>query len=148
MKINLVTYMQDGRRKDIPVTGRKTVIGRRDDCQVRVPLPGISRQHCEIVVAGDRVMIRDLASSNGTYVNNRRVNEATLKPGDRLTVGSIIFTIQINGKPADVALAPSSSATETATGSMLLGEEDDIDIEDPISALEELARQNEDDEMP
>jgi hypothetical protein len=66
-----------------PLTGT-TVIGRSPDVDLMVPDTGVSRSHCRI--EGD--VLTDLGSTNGTYVNGRRVSEHTLRDGDRITVGT------------------------------------------------------------
>ena len=47
--------------------------------------------------------VKDLGSSNGTYINNGRVEEAPLQAGDRLAVGPIVFTVQVDGMPSEIA---------------------------------------------
>ncbi len=156
MQINLVWFKPDGQRKDVPVA-KSSVIGRRDDCDLRVPLVGVSRRHCELVVDSGGATVKDLASSNGTYVNGQRVSEQMLEAGDVLGVGTMVFTVQVDGQPteivppetpegldvedvADLELAPDDS--DAFAG--LVGGEDD-DGEDPISALEALAEGSDDD---
>ncbi len=56
-----------------------------------------------MTVRGGQVRLRDMGSTNGTYVNNKRINEVLLRGGDRLTIGPVTFTIQVNGKPLDTA---------------------------------------------
>ena len=153
MQANLVYFRSDGQRKDIPLTKPNSVLGRRDDCDLRIPLSGVSRQHCELIVSEDGLMVKDLASSNGTFVNQQRVNEQQLRPGDQLQVGSVMFTTQIDGEPADVmpptpdqkVAVPSPGDAEVdveltpeddAFAQLMM---DDSGDEDPISALEALA---------
>lgn len=76
-----------------------TVIGRKEDCDLRIPLSEISRRHCKLVKTGMGLRVEDMGSSNGTLVNGQRVNEIDLEPGDRLTIGSISFVVQIDGDP-------------------------------------------------
>ncbi len=102
MQVNLVLFKPNGQRVDVPVKASKLVIGRRQDCGLRVPLEGVSRQHCQIQLADKAVAVRDLDSSNGTYVNGQRVNQQALSAGDRLQVGPVTFTVQIDGEPTEV----------------------------------------------
>ena len=102
MEVKLVMFKGSGQRKEFPVVNNVTVIGRGENCDLRVPLLSVSRRHCELSTGGNQVRIKDLASSNGTYVNNKRVNEAVLNAGDRLVVGPIVFTVQIDGKPEQI----------------------------------------------
>ncbi len=102
VKVNLVVFTADGARRQIPVGHGTYVIGRDRDAQIRVPLPSVSRHHCELSVTEEQVRVRDLDSSNGTYRNYGRIEEATLEPGDILGVGECLLTLQIDGVPADV----------------------------------------------
>ena len=81
MKAKLVMFKSDGQRKDFGIAHDKTLIGRAEDCDFQIPLLSVSRHHCEIIKSDDDLKIRDLSSSNGTYVNNQRVNEKALKAG-------------------------------------------------------------------
>ena len=164
MDVKLVMFKRNGQRKDVSVSQGLTVLGRGENCDIQIPLEDVSRRHCEVSIAGEEIKVKDLASSNGTYVNNRRVNEAPLEAGDRLVLGPVVFTVQIDGKPdtiepqqtagekakaaeggaeevieleADV-VDDSSSAEDVLTAA--LGEPDSEEQElDPIAALEALA---------
>ncbi len=102
MDLVLVNVRADGRQLDVPVKRAHTVIGRRDDCQVRISLANVSRQHCEIVEENGSFTLRDLGSSNGTFVNGQRAQEATLSPGDVLTVGDAVFVVRLGGEPTHI----------------------------------------------
>ncbi|MEO1236821.1 MAG: FHA domain-containing protein [Planctomycetota bacterium] len=78
------------------------VIGRKNSCELRIPLSSVSRQHCEVTFDGDTVRLRDLGSSNGTYHNSIRVQEAELAAGDEVVVGPVVFTLVIDGVPSDI----------------------------------------------
>ncbi len=101
MNVVLVRF-RDGERRDLPLSNAKTVIGRKPECDLRIPTRDVSRVHCEITLQEGEVTVKDAGSSNGTYVNGRRVDEAVLGPGDRLTVGPITFIVVIDGLPQDV----------------------------------------------
>ena len=121
MVVKLVMFLPDGRRKDLPVNHDPMVIGRGDKCGLRIPLLSVSRKHCELKVADENTLrIKDLGSSNGTFVNNKRITEAQLAAGDRLAVGPIVFTIQINGMPEEIQ--PVTTRGEKLAGSSLHGQ--------------------------
>ena len=58
-------------------------IGRHDDCQIRIRSSQVSRRHCEVLPEGDTLMVRDLGSSNGTFVNGNACSAS--KPSTRAT---------------------------------------------------------------
>ena len=70
------------------------LIGRHLDCDVRIDSPKISRRHCCLAMAYDRVLIRDLGSKNGVRVNGRLVEEIRLYPGDELAIGPSLFRLE------------------------------------------------------
>lgn len=114
MDVILVMFREDGERRSFSLTKDVTVIGRREDADLRIPLSDVSRKHCRLMKDGDYLIVEDLGSSNGTYVNGQRIHEAELHPGDQLFVGPMQFVVQINGQPDDrhlkvpagVAVAP------------------------------------------
>ena len=79
----------DGER--YPLIGAITVIGRDEVADIILDDPGISRRHCEVRVSNDGphliTSLRDLGSTNGTYVNGERITSRRLDDGDQLTVG-------------------------------------------------------------
>jgi len=70
------------------------LIGRHPDCDVRIDSPKISRRHCCVATAYDRVLIRDLGSRNGVRVNGRLQEESRLHSGDELAIGPILFRLE------------------------------------------------------
>ena len=81
-----VTEGPDG-GKSIDPLGEHTILGRDPWCDLAMVDPRTSRRHCEIVVEGEHVLVRDLESSNGTFVGDLRVREAYLKPNDVIRIG-------------------------------------------------------------
>jgi len=96
----LVHVRSDGRQQAVPLKPGKILIGRHDDCQIRIPAANVSRHHCEVVSGGSGVRIRDLGSSNGTYVNGHKVDDVELSPGDVIEIGTLLFVVRIDGDPA------------------------------------------------
>ena len=147
MKVKLVMFREDGRRVDIPVSKAVTIIGRKEECDIRIPLPEVSRKHVELHLSDVSLKVKDRSSANGTYVNNKKVSEERLTAGDHLIVGPVVFTVQIDGDPSDIrpvktklkrrsagtAVAASPAASGSASALVL---DDELD---PISALEALA---------
>lgn len=153
MQVVLVMFRSDGERRSFSVTRDVTVIGRREDCDLRIPLSDVSRKHCRFIKDGGTVRIEDLGSSNGTYHNGQRVQEAILSPGDTIQIGPVVFCIQIDGVPQEEEMAPiyhsggeqaleDQGAEAIASGGMeeefqILPEEG-VAEEEPFQALEEV----------
>ncbi len=76
----------DGERH--PVDKRLLVLGRGQDCDVRLADPNVSRKHAELRQEETSYWIVDLGSTNGMEVNGRRLRQAKLEGGDRITLGS------------------------------------------------------------
>jgi DNA-binding winged helix-turn-helix (wHTH) protein len=91
-----------------PLKEGENILGRAEDCEVRLELASISRHHAVIVVDGDRIALRDLRSKNGTFVGGRRI-EGTVDVSDRrqIRLGSVtLIVLSASGDP--------STLTETA----------------------------------
>ena len=147
MEVKLIMFREDGRRRDFAIAEGATTIGRKDDCDIRVPLTEVSRRHAEIVVEGDSVTLRDLGAANGTFLNNRRITEEDMEPGDQIMVGPVVFTLQIDGDPAEDEMikirtrlparsADAGSSSRVSASHHVATADDEVD---PIAALEALA---------
>lgn len=79
---------------DFRLRGGVTVIGRQEGDLV-VDDPSVSARHCQIEERDDRFIVRDLGSSNGTFVNERLVRSARLQSGDRIQVGTTRFVFSV-----------------------------------------------------
>jgi serine/threonine protein kinase len=77
-----------------------TVIGRHHDCDLVVKASEISKRHCRILIAADQVVVEDLGSSNGTFVNGKQVERARLADSDELDLGGHVFTIRFRAGEA------------------------------------------------
>lgn len=71
-------------------------IGRSRAAGVQVNDPAVSSLHCLIAQENGAMVVRDLDTKGGTFVNGRRVQTAVLQPGDRLRVGTCTFLVQID----------------------------------------------------
>jgi predicted component of type VI protein secretion system len=99
MNASLVLIQVDGKQREIPLKKAVQVIGRQTDCALRIPSANVSRHHCEVAVTDQGISVRDLGSSNGTYVNKERVQQAAVAAGDLLSIGGLVFALRIDGKP-------------------------------------------------
>ena len=114
------------------------IVGRNPDCAISIPSDEISRHHAKLQVVPDGVMVEDMGSANGTFVNNQRVHAGTLlKAGDELRVDTVRFmlmspTMDVNhpavaaargeaAAPAPAAPKSSGSAMWIVAGLVVLG---------------------------
>ncbi|MEQ8770906.1 MAG: FHA domain-containing protein [Phycisphaerales bacterium] len=102
MDVVLIRVQEDGSTAEVPLKKSKTVFGRGEECTVRVPAASVSRRHCEIEVADGSIVVRDLGSSNGTFVNQERVESKPVAGGDLVSFGGFVFVVQVNGDPDDI----------------------------------------------
>ncbi len=80
---------------------REVVIGRAEGVDITLADTRVSRKHVRVNVAGHQLMIIDLGSRNGTFVNGERVLRARLKEGDQLRVGSCVLRVELAGNGQD-----------------------------------------------
>jgi len=146
MGVVMVMFRPDGQRRSFSVTRDMTVIGRREDCDLRIPLGDVSRKHCRLILEGEAIKVEDLGSSNGTYRNGERVQQAELTAGDTLQIGPVVFVLQVDGFPADEELSPvtvqsaaAASNGAAAASASAAGEEAVEEVVDLESAEEEPA---------
>ncbi len=97
MKAELVPENGD---PPIPIVRDISVVGRREYCDIRIDHSTISKRHCVIVRTAGLLILRDLATTNGTKVKGQRVRWAALLPGDKVTIGG--YKLQVFLGPDDV----------------------------------------------
>src|ERR1700686_5895780 len=103
-KLVLLSAGMAGRSHELKVD--KTTIGRVEDNSFPIAEPSVSSHHCEILLRGSDVVVRDLNSTNGTFINGEKVTETVLKPGQILRLGQIEMRLETEGMPGS---APSSA---------------------------------------
>lgn len=122
MNVSLVLIQNDGTIREAVVKPGTTLIGRQTGCHVRIPAAEISRQHCEVLLRGETITLRDLGSANGTYVNGEKVDQRVLHAGDMVTIGSVNLLLRIDGKPSRIDpkyTKASASRANAASGSRI-----------------------------
>jgi pSer/pThr/pTyr-binding forkhead associated (FHA) protein len=140
MDVNLVLFKKDGSQKSFVLPSSLTVVGRRHDCDLCIPLMDVSRRHCELNQNSETLEVRDLGSRNGTFLNGRRVDgETAVNAGDYLQVGPLVFQLQIDGKP-EAASPPQGNGETPGSEDELISDDDilDLDIDGSGSFLDEL----------
>lgn len=71
----------------------RNLLGRSPHCDIHIPSNGISKEHCEVQVYPDKIIIVDLKSSNGTYLNGVKIQNSVIRLGDKMTAHDIIFDV-------------------------------------------------------
>ncbi len=85
----------------------RTTVGRVEDNTFQVADASVSSHHCEILLKGTEVVVKDLDSTNGTYIDGAKVTEAPLKPGQSLRLGQVeLQLVEGQGAPTVVPAAP------------------------------------------
>jgi pSer/pThr/pTyr-binding forkhead associated (FHA) protein len=92
------------------------VVGRKDDCDVKLDHKSVSKQHCVIVRSDGLLVLRDLGSTNGTRVNGTRVRRAALLPNDQLTIAHFKFRVFMGPDEPDDASARPHDQTQALDG--------------------------------
>ncbi|MEW4488470.1 SpoIIE family protein phosphatase [Thalassoglobus sp. JC818] len=87
-----LVLLQDGQATPFEISKDEMVIGRLPECEIQLPSNMVSRTHAKVIRKGDEVLIEDLGSGNGTFLNGKRIEAATpLKGNDRLKFGPILM---------------------------------------------------------
>ncbi|HZS05361.1 MAG TPA: FHA domain-containing protein [Blastocatellia bacterium] len=92
----VVKGLEDGVTQ--PFNESSITIGRRADCHVVLDADNISRAHSSVSRRDDGYYVTDLGSSNGTYLNEQRIESAQLKDGDRLRIGNYTLAVTLRGQ--------------------------------------------------
>jgi pSer/pThr/pTyr-binding forkhead associated (FHA) protein len=96
VKLKVLSGSHEG--KEIGISSEKFLIGRSESCQLRPKSESVSRKHCILVIKDNRVLVQDLKSRNGTYVNDKRLptdKAKVVRNGDQLRVGKLGFELVI-----------------------------------------------------
>ncbi|HWQ31655.1 MAG TPA: FHA domain-containing protein [Blastocatellia bacterium] len=98
--INLPHIVVKGLEEGVtqPFSDSSVTIGRRADCHVPLDADNVSRTHATISRREDDYFVTDLGSSNGTYLNDQRIESAQLKDGDRIRIGNYTLTVVLRGQ--------------------------------------------------
>jgi len=144
--VNLVLFKKDGSKNNFSLPSNITIVGRRHDCDLCIPLMVVSRRHCQMSLNKESLKIRDLDSRSGTFLNGNRISEATVQAGDYITIGPLTFLLQIGGEPKKIVppqppkpTPPPKKSPETkAPTNEASGSFPELEIDDSDSFLGEL----------
>lgn len=113
-KLVILSQGMTGRSHELKAD--KTTIGRVDDNTFPITEASVSSHHCEVLLRGTDVVIHDLNSTNGTFINGEKITESVLKPGQTLRLGQIELRLETDGSAPATSPAPAvASAAPTAT---------------------------------
>ncbi len=103
------------------------IIGRQPDCDLPIPAEEVSRHHARLKLTPEGVLVEDMGSANGTWINDKRIQSALLKPGEELRLDTVRFLLitpgmdakQQSGRPAEAATAQGSNASGSNKGTLV-----------------------------
>jgi len=116
VKLVVLSAGMAGRTHEL--NAERTTVGRLEDNMFALTEPSVSSHHCELITKGDVVTVRDLNSTNGTFINGEKITEAVLKPGQTLRLGQIEMRLDSDTAPAPApasAPAPGTTAAHKKT---------------------------------
>ena len=105
MKVEFTADYGSGQRYEVIVVRSPAMIGRSPDAALSLSDPCVSRRHCEVEQLEGVLVVRDLGSRNGTYVDGHRATEALLMPGHSLHIGATHFVVQYEREVAKLETA-------------------------------------------
>lgn len=127
----------------LELTKDLTLVGRKEDCDLRLNHKSVSKQHCVIVKTDGLLLVRDLGSTNGTRVNGQRVRRAALLPNDQLSVAGMKFKVHLGaGAPPPVAQDMTVQMEAADVAAFLAAREDDGADDDESEDDAALIRNN------
>jgi predicted component of type VI protein secretion system len=121
--------------KEVTLRRPRTIAGRKKGCKLRITSELVSRIHCSFIRGDDRLSIKDLGSSNGTFVNGVRISEAPLKTGDTVQIGPVKFVVKILQDPVAGSVA-APPRQQVADDEVVFFEVDDAADQAPEEIIE------------
>lgn len=101
--------------KIFPITG-PVVIGRAAECDISVPADEMSRRHALVKPTQEGLAVEDLGSANGTFINNKRVQQGFLRPGEELRLDAVRFILVAPGMEMPAPAGPAARSPTMTTG--------------------------------
>src|ERR1039458_1476017 len=109
VKLVILTQSMSGRACELKVD--KTTIGRVEDNTFQISEQSISSHHCEVLLRGSDVVVKDLNSTNGTFIGEEKITESVLKPGQTLRLGKVELRLETGTEGTPTASVPSAAPT-------------------------------------
>ena len=81
------------RGQEFTLSEGENILGRNSECDISIDLDGISKRHVSFDVHTETVYIKDLDSSNGTFINGKNVSQATIRAGDKIAIPDLILKL-------------------------------------------------------
>ena len=106
-KLVILTQGLNGRAHELNVD--RTTVGRVEDNMFQIAEPSVSSHHCEVLLRGSDVVIKDLNSTNGTFINGEQITESVLKPGQTLRLGQIELKLDTGAQNSTSGSAPAAA---------------------------------------
>jgi pSer/pThr/pTyr-binding forkhead associated (FHA) protein len=119
------------------------LVGRQEDCDVRLDHKSVSKMHCVLVKTDGLILLRDLGSTNGTRVNGTRVRRAALLPNDKLSVANFHFKVLFGAALAAVKPDDQTQQIDAEDMKRLVVKDADIDPDSEIDMPILEVQQNE-----
>ncbi|HEY3932587.1 MAG TPA: FHA domain-containing protein [Verrucomicrobiae bacterium] len=98
----------------------RTTIGRVEDNTFPITDPSVSSHHCEVHLQSGEILIRDLNSTNGSFINGEKITEKVLKPGQILRLGQVELKLEVEGAVATPSPAPGAPAKKAVDSTMVM----------------------------
>jgi hypothetical protein len=121
-KLVILNQGMTGRTFELNV--ERNTVGRVEDNTFQIADASVSSHHAEILLRGTDIVIRDLNSTNGTFLNNEKISEVVLKPGQTLRFGQVELKIDdgkpVTAPPAPVGAAPAPSSPKRQTDATMV----------------------------
>jgi pSer/pThr/pTyr-binding forkhead associated (FHA) protein len=109
VKLVILTQGMGGRACELKVD--KTTIGRVEDNTFQISEQSISSHHCEVLLRGSDVVVKDLDSTNGTFIGTEKITESVLKPGQTLRLGQVELRLETGTAGTPTTSAPPAAPT-------------------------------------
>jgi pSer/pThr/pTyr-binding forkhead associated (FHA) protein len=106
-KLVILNQGMTGRSFELNI--ERTTIGRVEDNTFQIADPSVSSHHAEIILRGSDILVKDLNSTNGTFINGEKIEEQVLKPGQVVRFGQVELKID-DGKPVSAPVASGAPA--------------------------------------